>query len=345
MRSIRTMLLLCALTGSQLVSPGGMTPYGGGGAPRQRGFGYVSDPAAGFFVAGSTVQGMLGVYERTEAPANHPEWQLAYSNVASKWWMALADNAASNGKATEWLLVDELGRKRFSHEGETVLPGCCYKWAHRERAGGEAELQPVGESQADADELPWQVIYIGDAAYVQRMQRQKRYYEETIRQATLGHRVDAGQYTALAASPGPDTSSTVPALVLPHLDVLSAPGLDLMARRDFQGAASHFESADEESPPLSTTDRSWLRAALALRRCRCLRRARKLDEAYAVLEKVLQSFPGYGDALHEAILLSMDRGDASNALAGAERLLRLDRAWPGIQDLVVATTADVERQR
>jgi len=70
-----------------------------------------------------------------------------------------------------------------------------------------------------------------------------------------------------------------------------------------------------------------------------------LDEAYAVLEKVLQSFPGYGDALHEAILLSMDRGDASNALAGAERLLRLDRAWPGIQDLVVATTADVERQR
>ena len=47
-------------TANSLVAPGGVTPYTGGGGQRQRGFGYVRDPAHGFFVAGSTLQGLNG---------------------------------------------------------------------------------------------------------------------------------------------------------------------------------------------------------------------------------------------------------------------------------------------
>jgi len=39
--------------------------YGGGGG-RQRSYGYVRDPAVGFFIAGSTVKDLNGVYQRVE---------------------------------------------------------------------------------------------------------------------------------------------------------------------------------------------------------------------------------------------------------------------------------------
>jgi hypothetical protein len=48
---------------SQLLTPGSVTPYAGGGQ-RARGWGYVRDPAAGFFVGGSSIKDMNGVYKR-----------------------------------------------------------------------------------------------------------------------------------------------------------------------------------------------------------------------------------------------------------------------------------------
>jgi hypothetical protein len=40
-----------------------MAPYSGGGQ-RSRGWGYVSEPAEGFFIGGSSVKEMNGVYKR-----------------------------------------------------------------------------------------------------------------------------------------------------------------------------------------------------------------------------------------------------------------------------------------
>lgn len=65
--------------GSSLVAPGGVTPYTGGGGQRQRGFGYVRDPAQGFFVAGSTLHELNGVYRRVDrlpSTARGREWRL-----------------------------------------------------------------------------------------------------------------------------------------------------------------------------------------------------------------------------------------------------------------------------
>jgi hypothetical protein len=42
---------------SGLVGPGAVTTYGGGGGGRSRGYGYVQDPAKGFFITGSTLEG------------------------------------------------------------------------------------------------------------------------------------------------------------------------------------------------------------------------------------------------------------------------------------------------
>ena len=52
-----------ALASDDLVAPGALRPYGGTPpAPRKRGT--VRQPAAGFFIAGSAIEDMNGVYAR-----------------------------------------------------------------------------------------------------------------------------------------------------------------------------------------------------------------------------------------------------------------------------------------
>ena len=83
--------LLARAIGAQLVGPGGVVPYGGGGGGPRR-YGTVRDPAAGFFVAGSSLSGLNGVYARLEAGDRRlstacgsrlRECQLAYANEMS----------------------------------------------------------------------------------------------------------------------------------------------------------------------------------------------------------------------------------------------------------------------
>ena len=56
-----------AFAGNGLVGPGAVTGYTGQGS-RRTSYGYVRDPAAGFFVGGSSINEMNGVYVR-----KHPE--------------------------------------------------------------------------------------------------------------------------------------------------------------------------------------------------------------------------------------------------------------------------------
>ena len=69
------------------------------------------------------------------------------------------------GKSTEWLLIDPDGKDRFGHEGETVICGAGEKWTHLHRPDGPA---PDAELD-DEEELPWQVIYIGDWGMVRNL--------------------------------------------------------------------------------------------------------------------------------------------------------------------------------
>jgi hypothetical protein len=166
------------------MGPGSMQPYAGGGG-RQRSYGYVREPAMGFFIAGSTLKDMNGVYKRVE---NVPSWlshkfQLAYrkwpwgeADHLDGWHIALVDApedpaaagySAVGGKSSEWIIIDGNGRDRFGHEGATVIPGAGTRWQHlhrltkrereeQEKRRGEPEATLDGAVAAgdDEDELP-----------------------------------------------------------------------------------------------------------------------------------------------------------------------------------------------
>ena len=128
MALVAVVVALFAGAAAQLVGPGGMVEYSGGGGAR-RGWGTVSEPAAGFFVAGSTLKALNGVYarehpERVDRVCNRRACQLAYVNHASGWTLALAEPPdgydATGGRSTEWVFVDRKGRDAFGHRGETV---------------------------------------------------------------------------------------------------------------------------------------------------------------------------------------------------------------------------------
>ena len=93
-----------------------------GRAPRARRSCYVNEPAYGFFIAGSTIKPMNGVYIRKNPPARSEEEDekrqdlLYYTHMDSPWTMILAETPEtdespyfrrSQGERSEWIFVDE----------------------------------------------------------------------------------------------------------------------------------------------------------------------------------------------------------------------------------------------
>ena len=113
-------LLLAAASAQQLVGPGGMTPYSGGGGGRRFG-GYVTirDAVNGFFVAGSSIDDLNGVYgprltDLSALPAEVArDVQIgAYAHASSGWILA---NVRQDGGGTEWVFFDRSNAERFAH--------------------------------------------------------------------------------------------------------------------------------------------------------------------------------------------------------------------------------------
>ncbi|CAE8668410.1 unnamed protein product [Polarella glacialis] len=235
-----------------LVGPGALTEYTGGprGGGRSRGFVSVNEPAQGFFITGSSIGAMNGVYGRVK---NDSLWSphtilLAYRNDDKPFWtMALvtnADKAKNKSKSQfnhgsdqedseddydedasrEWLFIDADGRDRFTHSGDTIVPGAGVSWTHVHRgvakpkkdaksrsaqrsasrsssssssssAGEDADASECAttalEVQApdDEEELPWQVIAILDRQTMRDMRYTQQCYEEAIRVAIAGEKL------------------------------------------------------------------------------------------------------------------------------------------------------------
>ncbi|CAD7959488.1 unnamed protein product [Amoebophrya sp. A25] len=151
-----TTLLHPTLTNAQLVGPGGVVPYGAGGGGRRVSYGVVRDAAKGFFLGGSSIPELNGVYERVSGlpracahtGIHYKDGSLTYHSEATGWYMALVDASppsqndeyaededGSGAKrkvatATEWILIDNKLQDRFRHEGETILPGSGTSWTH-----------------------------------------------------------------------------------------------------------------------------------------------------------------------------------------------------------------------
>ena len=152
-RSPFPLFLLCffaASSSAQLVGPGGVAPYGSGGR-RHGGYARVSQPGKGFFVGGSSLDGVNGVFERVERlPTELIElhnFSLAYRNRVSDWLMALVDAPPADelgsrpyqpygGLRNEWVFIDE---RSFDRLGHAILEKffCCYLFNGNCRLSGK----------------------------------------------------------------------------------------------------------------------------------------------------------------------------------------------------------------
>lgn len=113
----------------------------------------VRDASKGFFIAGSSIKHMNGIFERSEGlprkcnrvPIYYKDGVLAYRQEITGWHMALVDatppgqeqdgrptdgEGRKTASATEWVFFDRDGNARFRHKGETILPGAGTAWSH-----------------------------------------------------------------------------------------------------------------------------------------------------------------------------------------------------------------------
>ena len=151
-----------------------------------------------------------------------------------------------SGKETEWVFVDQSGKDRFEHAGDTVIPGAGDSWSHSHRPSPyertAAEDMATGDDDDDnVDELPWQVIYIGDRNMVWNLVNQRRHHNAVIRNAIAGNAVsEFGSLQALAAPDGAAPEDKREPLEPPP---------DLVAKADASEAAQFAASGDYNVAP------------------------------------------------------------------------------------------------
>ena len=130
-----------------------------GRAPRARRSCYVNEPAYGFFIAGSSLKGMNGVYIRRNPPRQTDEEEeerqilLYYEHMDTSWTLVLAESSElaesspyfhrSVGERSEWAFVDERSHERFTHKGDTIVPGAGDRWKHVHRTSSGARRKHI----------------------------------------------------------------------------------------------------------------------------------------------------------------------------------------------------------
>ena len=352
--------------GSSLVGPGAVTSFTGGGGGRSRGFGYVRDPAAGFFIAGSAIGELNGIYVRFSPSSPHTEeakaatelhdFKLAYLNVITGWVLGLAAGPADasayeveGGKSTEWLILSKKGRfDMFAHEGDTVIPGSGTSWRHVHRPapyGPEGTASTIDHDD-DVEDLPWQVIYIGSENTLRDLIRRARWNEHVKQQAIQGKVLDENHRFKLLGRmhQAPNCSSAEerapPSQIQDRIAEAGAPMNKLCADGQFTDAAGKWSEFLKNTLP---EDR-WLLGAAHLERAKVLHRARAFEEADISMGKLLEMHPCFIDAMIENAKLYLDWGHPESALHIAEEILR---AYPDadVKTLLIQASADERRQR
>ncbi|KAH8085561.1 hypothetical protein JL720_7548 [Aureococcus anophagefferens] len=223
-----------------LMGPGAMTEYEAPSRGRRaRGTVYVDDPAVGFFVAGSSLRDMNGIYTRKDCAVPGFRVAMSYAHSGKNGWcMALcAEQRERKPKPTAvakrkppkipggddsdweteeseeelspeeeeddddddaaylWRLVDPTFRSRFTHKGDTLIPGAGTRWTAVGDAGavgsgecfGGGDQMVEGRSEEEVeDELPWQIIALLDAGITRDLLRSAAWREHKIRVAASG---------------------------------------------------------------------------------------------------------------------------------------------------------------
>ena len=165
---------------NEIVAPGSVG-FGGGSAPRASASNWASNgPPMGYFVSGSSIADLNGVYgprQTDELPEYLQPALAVYPHDSGNGWV-LAHAIAADG-APEWVFVDPAGRDRLGHPDATVLgAGTSWRHLHRAARGGAnpgdppktavAPLDALVQPDAD-DQLPTKVGPLPDAVLFEQI--------------------------------------------------------------------------------------------------------------------------------------------------------------------------------
>eukprot|EP00940_MAST-03C_sp_MAST-3C-sp2_P002593 g2593.t1 len=127
---------------------------------------------------------------------------LGYVHDQTNWLMTMArpkkedesdsdDSEEEYGNDTKWkwFFVDRNGMKRFSHKGDTIIPGSGDRWSFC-RNDTPCEAAPLASEALSKssveDALPWQVIALLDADIVHKLRWYYKCHENNIERAIEG---------------------------------------------------------------------------------------------------------------------------------------------------------------
>ena len=367
---------------NHLVGPGALSTYGGGGG-RRRAASYVrvQDPAAGFFVGGSSNEGVNGLYARTERlPASlkgtQRRFSLLYFHMDSGWHLGFVESADdARASEMEWVFIDAAGRDRMFLSENTLIPAAGERWskasreperrrsrwtpsswswypsaADEEPASEETRVEAaprLGTDANDVDELPWQLIAVLSDDMLSNLAGHKRHHDARVASALNCH-----PPTAPAGAESEDIAP--PPEAISDADRLAKLAEEAVDRGNHEEAAELYAAAvEEEAAELGRADdrrrnqdrsrSSWTRAVLGVRLAASYRRVRRLREARARVDAALQSHPNYADALFQSALIRLDAGHPVGAEENLVALACVDRAYPELQTWTVRARARSKR--
>eukprot|EP00941_MAST-03F_sp_MAST-3F-sp1_P003320 g3320.t1 len=370
-----------------LVGPGAMTQYEGRpGRQRTTGYVRVSKAPDGFFVAGSSIKELCGLYGRVSSIpkrlAKLHKYQLAYKHDQENWYMALVEAPMDyKGNEAEWLFIDPDGRDRFSHIGDTIVPGSGKRWkfVHRsaprpshgnssdesttdedvdeETDKGKNASSLVCRGEEDEEELPWQLIAILSYDMLNKLRRHYRYYEYECRTARNGN----GLPEIENYRPGMSTEQSIPKELeesnacwdkAVEAEAARSAGRADRALTMYTAILADLPTEDKERREAWRDDEQtrlacWRKAFFHLRVAQCYRRVRSLPAAIKASRAALKIFPCYIDAHIELGIIHLDRGDGhyEEAIKSFERALKLDRSYKGIDEWLCRAHAHLRREK
>ena len=158
-----------------LLNPGTLTEYEGPSrsSRRSRGTVRVRDPAHGFFVAGSSIDELNGIFGRVRTEhvrflSVRRPMRLAYRHDKTGWLMVLVDvdpeemedsdedkdpwmRGGQERCDTQWRFIDDKGVDRFRHKGDTIIPGAGIRWKHFPKPIPEATRRSNSSDEYSSD--------------------------------------------------------------------------------------------------------------------------------------------------------------------------------------------------